>query len=159
MGEGGVRDSMRRRLSGGDPLEEEDERGIMTDDDMANMGDMSGKTQKLRITCPSCGQKQKLALPAGVSLDEAEDEEEDEAGGIRTIDAECRTCEREVSVAPPDGYKFKQARGGREAAAMFFHVYNGGSPNADASASALETFRESYRNARNAGRASGWPSQ
>jgi DNA-directed RNA polymerase subunit M/transcription elongation factor TFIIS len=146
--------------------EGETEIGVAPDQaDADGQQDNGPKSPKLRVQCPECGQKQKLSLPSGVTLDEAEGGDDDEAG-MRTLQAACRSCEAEFEVAPPDGYQFsyvpnkftKQGQG-REAERTFFRSYEGRSDAADTASDALTCFRESYRNARNAARSSGWPSQ
>jgi len=142
---------------------EEDEQGTVGD-----MGDSGfARGPKLRIACPQCGLKEKLDLPTGVTLDEAEDEEEDEAGMIRTIDGECRSCEAEFEIAPPEGYRFsfvpngfnKQSHreAGEAAMVAFRRSYEGRSDAADAAPDAISTFREAYKHACRVGRESPLP--
>jgi len=97
------------RRAGEDEDEQEDEeetegRG-RTDEDEDD--DDAPSSPALRVECPGCRSKFRVAPPPGmrVAEDEGEDEEESE-GGVRTGNATCPDCRSKFRVAAPEGYKF-----------------------------------------------------
>jgi hypothetical protein len=70
-------------------------------------------------TCASCGEVNRLRLPAGVRLAEDEDEDEGEAGRSRYVSARCSSCAAPHKVEAPTGQRFVS----RKAAEAFLRAY------------------------------------